>query len=338
MKYKINYEMYSNNLVLPKEMVNVDLEKVDGDFLKVALLIFKDTNQTYEVEEISDELNISQKKVKEALVFWNERKLLKIKTNEKQAPTQAQVSVQVPEVNINNNEKVTNIDVLINEKNKTKTKVNVQENRLNEEVVFLLDAIQNMFNHTVSKAYHDVISYVVEKLKLPTDVILLAFHYCNDTMENFNIKYFQKICTTWAEMEINTSEKADKYLVELRKNTPEEVAIKELFNIDRLLLPKEKEYIRIWSKDYRYNMDMIACAGELTYSKTGNYVLAYMNTVLAGWYSNCYTDVSQVRHLLPENKRNAINSSNNISVLPKPNTSYDIQEAENMLSEVPSFI
>lgn len=331
MIYKINFEMYSNNIVLPKEMVNVDLEKVDGDFLKVALLIFKDTNKNYVVEEISDVLNISQKKVKESLVFWNERKLVKIKTQEKQPEKQ---TVSIPEVNIKNNDKVTNIDVLINEKKKTKAVV--QENQLNTEVVFLLDAIQNMFNHTISKAYHDVVKYVVEQLKLPTDVILLAFHYCNDTMENFNIKYFQKICTTWAEMEINTSEKADKYLLELRRNTPEEVSIKELFNIDRLLLPKEKEYIRIWTKDYRYNMDMITCAGELTFSKTGNYVLAYMNTILAGWYSNCLTDVSQVRHLLPENKRNIVSS--NISVLPKQNTSYDIQEAENMLNEVPSFI
>lgn len=341
MMYKINYELFANCQALPKEIFNVELDKIDGDYLKVALLLFKDTNKKYEVEEISDELNISQKKVKEALVYWNECKIVKLKQEQAQkvAPQKnTPVKPMSNVVNITNNEKVTNIDVIINENNKYKSLS--KNNKLNEEVVFLLDAIQSMFKIVVSKSYFETLTYAVEQLHLPSDVILLAFHYCNETMDKFNIKYFQKVCMSWAENEINTSEKADRYLLELKSNSPEEVAVKEIFKIDRLLQPKEKEFIRTWTKDYSFNLDMIACAGELTLSKTGNYAFAYMNSILAGWYGKCLTDVSQVQQYLPEDKRNLINSiknsPNNISVM--PNTSYDIREAENMLNEVPSFI
>lgn len=334
MSYKINFEKYCNNIILPIEIVNVDLEKIDSDFLKVALLIFKDSNITYEIESISDKLNISQKKVREALDYWSNLNVLKLK---KEATKVVNKEIKQDKSQVENN-KIENNIVDVNILKPQNTKVTKAPNVMNDEVVFLLDAIQNMFKHTISKPYHEVVTYVVTELKLPTDVILLAFHYCNETMKNFNIKYFQKLCTSWAEMEINTSERADKYLLQLKQSSPEEDKVKELFKIDRLLLPKEKEYIRVWTKDYGYNTDIISCAGELTYSKTNNYALAYMNTILADWYAKCFTDVTQVQHLLPENKRVNIvrnNTSNNTS----NNKSYDLEEAQRMWNnDVPSLI
>lgn len=339
MSYKINFEKFSNNIVLPFEIFDVDFETFDADFLKVALVIFKSTDKIYEIEDISDTLNISHKKVRHALEYWSERKILKYKG-------EAQQKSKINNIN-KQQDNVSNIDVVQNNRPqavKLQNKEIVQNDKSqNEEVKFLLEAIQTMFNHTIGRQYHETLTYVVEELKLPTDVILLAFHYCDDTMDKFNIKYFQQICISWAEMQIYTSEKADKYLLELKQSSPEEEKIKEMFRINHMLKPKEKEYIRVWTKDYCYDVDMISCAGELTHSKTGQYSLPYMNTVLAGWYGSCYTDISQVQHLLPENKRNNIvqktntnsfNKSNGSNTSSSSSSSFDLKEVEKMWNEV----
>lgn len=325
MSYKINFEKYSNNVVLPFEIVSCDLEQIDADFLKVALVIYSNTTKMFEIEEISDTLNISHKKVRQALEYWNKRELLQYeKTVVQKSNVNVDVNVVTQPIKPPKAVKIQN-NVIVDQNKKT-----------NDEVVFLLDAIQKMFKHETNTEYYNVIVYVVEQLKLPSDVILLAFHYCNDIMEKFQLSYFKNICISWAEKEINTSEKADRYLVELKSSSPEENSIKELFKIERLLLPKEKEFVRIWSKDYGYNIDMIACAGELTLSNTGKYAFPYMNKILSDWHSKCFFDVEQVRDLLPSNKRNFNMSTADTTTL--PNTSYDIRKADSMWNEVPRLV
>lgn len=326
MSYKINFEKYSNNIVLPYEIINTDLEKVDSDFLKVVLVIFQDTSKLFEIEEISDILNISHKKVRQAFEYWNNREILQYDKDVSQKTNVADKSKA----------KSSDVDILKPSKQKAvklQNNVQVEEKAVNDEVAFVLNVITEMFNITISKPYFEVIDYIITQLKIPSDVVLLAYHYCNETVDKFNIKYLQTFCDSWAQMGITTTEKADKYLLELKKCSPEEEQIKSLFNIDKTLTLREKDFIRVWTKDYQYDIDMISCAGELTLSKTGQYALPYMNTVLSNWYAKCYLNASQVQHLLPKNKQNSIN--NNVSTNNAPsNTSYDLKEVENMWKEV----
>ena len=187
MAYKINFERYSENFSLPAEIAGDEISTVAGDYLKVILLIFKNADKNYSANLLSNLLNLPEKRVSEAISYWISRGILIEQDSEKISPEVIVISKRTPQP------------------------VFPPKESMNGELAFLLECMENQLKRPITSVEYKSIVHIMETIRLPADVILMAVEYCT-SIEKANIRYIEKVCATWADNGITTHELAEQYL------------------------------------------------------------------------------------------------------------------------------
>ena len=104
----------------------------------------------------------------------------------------------------------------------------------------------------------------------------------------------RKILTTgveWSEKGIDTYEKAEEYLEQLKKKRSVIGKTAQLLGIrDRMITEPEKKMFLKWNEEYGFGEELIIAAYEATVQNTGKYAYAYMDKILQSWHkSGCKT-------------------------------------------------
>lgn len=299
MTYRINFNQYANHFALPKEIVSDDLAEMDALYLKTALLIFKNADKHYSVNLLSNLLGQPEKRIEEALSYWVKRGLL---IEDKQAEPAANVAVL--------------------------SKRTVQQRRENTppELTYLLDCTESLLGRTISPAEYKTIVHVLEYLRLPADVVLMAIDYCI-TAGKMNARYLEKTCAMWADNGIVTHELAEQYLAFLKQERSNENAVKKLLGIEnRALTEAERGFIRKWFEEYHFSLEMIGAAYERMIQWIGKLSFPYMNKILTSWHEQGFATVEEAES---EKKAQSGKKENGAT--------YDLEEIERFWDRVPTL-
>lgn len=300
MTYKINFEQYKDNFVLPSSVVDDDIRSLDIIYLKVILLIFKNAGKNYSANLLSNLLNCDEDKIKEAISYWIERNVL--------------VPQEVEELN----------HKAITFSKRPNLVMSTAAKPINGELAFLLECAESLIKRPITSTEHKTIVQIFEFLKLPADVILMAVDYCV-SIDKFSANYLEKVCTNWANNNILTHETAEQYLNYLQESKKNENLVKKLFGIgNRTLVESEQKYISRWFGEYQYNIDIIKKAYEISIMKIAKLSFPYINKILANWFDAGYKTLADIQkgEAKPEN---SIDSS------------YDIDEIDKFWDNVPKY-
>ncbi len=119
---------------------------------------------------------------------------------------------------------------------------------------------------------------------LPVEVIYMLVSHCASIGKG-NFAYIAKVGKTWGENEIDTIEKADEQIKVLNSCIS---LWRELAAMAGIQNPRptssQSAYLKTWSVDMKFSVDMIYLAYEETLDHSGKISFAYMNKVLSNWH------------------------------------------------------
>ncbi len=132
-----------------------------------------------------------------------------------------------------------------------------------------------------------------EWLKLPLEVIELLFTYCTES-NHYDLRYIEKVAIGWSNEGITTLDKATQYII-LHQSGYKQI-MKALGINGRMIIPAEEKYIKKWTSEYHFTMEMILTACEKTILQTsgnGN-MFKYADTILKDWYDKNIKTIEDV--------------------------------------------
>ncbi len=300
MNYKINFTGYKSNFSLPGMIVQ-DLKETNSDYLKVILLIFKNPDKHYSINLLSNLLDLCEDIISDAINYWIHKNVL-----------------------LENIEKIKSDNVhVISDDN---TIIIDKKPNNDSELAFLVSNMETCLNRSVTSTDLKIVTYIYEYYRLPADVILMAMVHCSE-YGNKSIKYLEKMCIDWYEKGIDNHDTAEEYLQIFMQRQENINKLKDKFGIaNRGLIPSEEKYAAIWFDEYKYDLDMIAKAFEITIERTGKVAFAYTNKILENWHNNGYKTLDDVNDSLNITKK----TQNN-------NNSYDLEMLDEYWNTVPKL-
>lgn len=300
MAYKINFEGYSNNFSLPQSIIGDDFDKLNVVDLKVILLIFKNSNKNYSVNLLANLLNLSEVEVQNSLTNWINKGIL----------------IDLP------NEKISSDTVVLSKITQPAATSNKSAN--SAELSFLLECMEDRLKRPITSVEHKSIIHILEYIKLPADVVMMAIEYCV-SVDKVNARYIEKVCASWADNGITTHELAEQYLNLIKQSKSNEEQIKKLFGIqDRTLIDSEREHINRWFHEFKFDLPIIRLGYEKTIGAINKLSFPYLNKILSSWSEKGYKSIEEI-------------TGTEYSKQKKEKTSYDIDDIDKFWDNVPKL-
>ncbi len=120
-------------------------------------------------------------------------------------------------------------------------------------------------------------------LRLPKDVVLVLLEYCV-SLGKTSMRYIEKVAISWADQEINTIRRANKFVNKQNERQSYLSTLKKILQIkDRDFTEYELKYIDEWTNTLKVTEEEIKEAYELTIINTTKLSFPYMNKILVSW-------------------------------------------------------
>ena len=135
----------------------------------------------------------------------------------------------------------------------------IEQYRSRKEFKELLFVAEQYLGKTLSHSDVESITYFYETLHMSADLIEYLIEYCVENGHT-SMHYIQKVALSWCERHIKTVSEAKASSMAYNKNC---YSILGAFGIKgRAPAPSEMEYIKRWTSEYGFSLDLIlnACA------------------------------------------------------------------------------
>lgn len=319
MNYQIDYSAFSGIFAVPT-MVKPLLNSCTGTALKVLLLILSNANETITPARISAELGFPPSDVEEALEYWCKNGVLvnKIQFNNGEVAEQLSLTPMMPTaptVRRSSGKKILSVqemDALYTS---------------DQNIRILLQEAEEILRRPLSSPEREILISFYSYDHLSVEYLLLILMYCVE-MDKTNFRYIEKMIINMLEKEVDTYDKAEVYLAKANKAYKQEELIRSAFGIyDRAFTQKEKDFIKVWFEDYKFDISVIKLAYESNVNSTGKFAFAYINRILERWH-NAGVKTTKEASLEISSKKSENYKANNGFLL----SSLDMEDIDKLLS------
>ena len=249
------------------------------------------------VSEIADAFNHTEREVKRALAYWEERGLVRLEYDGKKrltqialedpAPGTAPVVMHpsaerqaVPEDEVPRRRKFTGDEV--------------SRFTADDSLSMTLFAAEKYFKRALNPTEIQTILYIYEDLEFPADLLDYLLQYTAENAKGRLSSYMEKTAIAWHKDGIRSQ--AD--IVAKRKGSD-----KHIFEIMRSLglgsrpTPFETGYFRKWLDEYGFSMELISEACKKTVFSTQTHRVEYTDGILSSWHKQNVRTMEDVARL-----------------------------------------
>ena len=153
----------------------------------------------------------------------------------------------------------------------------------NQEFSELLSVVETFIKRFLNSTEQETLIFWYDELHLSYEVIIYLVEYCL-TKNHSSFRYMNTIALDWAENNIDTIEKAQKYAAICSKAY---YSIMKAFGINgRNLVDSEIAFVNKWSKEYAFDIEIIQEACKRTISATSKPSFEYADSILTNWHNN----------------------------------------------------
>ena len=263
MEIYLNMGRFSSFLAVPMEVVDKHLPSASGLYVKVLLAVLRADRA--DTAEIASRLSVPESEVVEAVRYWIRSGIFS-----QEDPAPKPVRPRQPEV-------------VFSAQSLTPAEIQERVDQ-NQDIRFLFSMAESIFGNLLTSTQQRGLLYIHEALGLPVDVIVMALQYCVSIGKK-NFAYIQKLCTAWADQDINTHAKAEEYIRCQTQRHSREQQVCERFGIrGRTLSAQQSKMVQSWFDDFGYDIEMIGEACERTLNAINQLSFPYINTILKSWY------------------------------------------------------
>ena len=322
MEYIINPVKWNTSFAVPAEVVDKYLRLAGSVQIKVLLWIMRHSVDEKTIDDLSKDIGVSAADCADALTFWTETGIL-IKSDNLQ-----QINVEPELVKVKEETVAQTAPKVLPEIESIKPTAEQIAARgdESEEIRFLFNEAQLRLGKTIGHDGQSVLLMMHDAYGLPVEVIVTILEYCASVGKT-STSYIAKIGKDWGEREIDTLEKADEVISEL-KATDEmwnELRLKTGISTPRPTSAQMK-YLSLWKNQYGFSMDMIYLAYEESANNIQKISFPYMDKVLQNWSKDGLRTPQDVS----KSKQERFNISKASETKPvkkeRKKSSYDIDE------------
>lgn len=341
--------IYKDNYTDATAVSNIFIDEYMKDAndaqLKIYLYLIRmmNANLSTSVSDIADKFNHTEKDVLRALKYWEKNHLLALEYDDSKnligihlldfnRPKQALENKPLAPVMTLVKPSVT--EAIPENKNPYEkpayTADQLRAFKSNEETSQLLFIVEQYIGKTLTPTEMKTIVFISDKLGFSVDLIDHLVEYCVERGKK-DFRYIEKVALSWAEEGVTTPEQAEKFAYKYDRIVYD---IMHALGKNSTPTSKEVEYINRWTKEFGYEMDVIAVACERTVMSTDKHRFEYADSILNSWHqSNVHhandiakADESFKRSKAPQSKVGATNKFNQFK-----QNSYDFDALEREL-------
>lgn len=242
------------------------------------------------VLEITKALNCEEKDVEASIAFWRGTGVISVVGETLEEKKDIERKVEAVE-NTPKRAKVSELPQY------TSTELNALLKK-HQNVIGLIDECQNILGKIFTASEIKVLMALVDYLGLDNDYILVLMHHCA-RKEIKSMRYIEKMAVTCLDEGFVEAAVLQEALCAKEDRMELEGKIRGIFGIGgRKLTTKEKKQVDTWIGEYKYDLEIIEKAYEITVNATSKPSVHYANAILEKWYVNGIKTVEDVNELL----------------------------------------
>lgn len=328
MRYIINPSKWNRAFAVPCEVVDSHIRLAGSVQLKVLLWLMRHSADEKNVEDMARDIGVSAPDCLDALTYWNEMGILVDEGESVNIVPDGKVREEIIE-----NKEVGVIEKANEKKNlpdieavKPTVEQIVARGDESEEIRFLFNEAQTRMGKTIGHDGQAVLLMMHDAYGLPVEVIVTIIEYCVSVGKT-STAYISKIGKDWGEREIDTLEKADEMINELK--TADKVW-KEFCTRTGISTPRatqsQMKYLNRWLNEYRFSMDMVILSYEEAANNIQKISFQYMDKVLKNWFEEGLTTPMQVLKAKEDRKNTLLSKKETSQKAVRKKSSYNIDE------------
>lgn len=280
--------------------IDTYMPSANGEFVKIYLYLLRcisGGSEDLSICTLADKFNNTENDICRALKYWEQQRLLVLEKNESGHVTgiclcdpsaPAQESVQMPSLSASVQESVPTEDsqapvVSAPAKLPSKTieKERIAELSGQEDIQQLFCIIEQYLGKTLGSTHVNTILYLYDKLGFSSDLIEYLVEYCVSRGSR-SIRYIETVAIAWHQEGITTVEQAREASSQYNKYI---FSVLKSFGIKgRNPVSSELSYIKKWTGDYGFTLDIITQACERTVAQIHQPSFEYADKILDNWY------------------------------------------------------
>ncbi len=303
--FTISQDNYVNQTLVPNRFIDEYMIEANDAQIKIYLYLVRSMNarRATSVSDIADIFNYTEQDVKRALRYWEKKKLLTLHYDAEknlcgihieclgEAPSAGKCAVA----------EIISIDKSAPQKQSAEPapaslapagselpaaleKPAYSLDRLDafrkrEETQQLMFAIQTYIGRPLTQSNLSTILFLSDTLHFSNDLIDYLIQYCVERGKK-DFRYIEKVAVAWAENHITTPKEAARRCARYDRT---------VFGIMRALgktgspTDREVSYIRKWTGDYAFDLDIITEACDRTVLATDKHRFEYADGILSSW-------------------------------------------------------
>ena len=352
----VSLEQGSDFTVLSNRFIDEYMVLANDAQIKIYLYLLRmsGANLPFGISDIADHFNFMEKDVLRALCYWEKKQLLSLDfdsahnikairilplpskepfvSSDTTAPLsqyqQAEIVPLAPKLMISNT---------LPESSERLEKTNYSADDLvafknNNETSQIIFIAESYTGKPLSASDMQTLLYIYDKLGFSIDLIDYLIQYCVGRGKK-QFSYIQKVAINWYDSHITTVEQAKNHTGKYDKSV---YTIMKALGKNADPTTPEIAFIRKWSQEWGFSLDLILKACERTVLNTDNHRFEYTNGILSKWHAANVKSLQDVDTLEEKHHTTTKTSSKNAGN-PKggfndfSQRSYDYEELEKAL-------
>ena len=303
MNYKLNLGCWGSVFAVPTALVDDFIVVSSGENIKILLFLLRNSEKGFSAEEMAKQLSLSVNQVEDGIAYWCQRGILAENEGEL-SPAQGNVEKPVNMSSVRKTELRRIPDFTPKEIAGTV--------RGNDKAGLLFTYCEKMYGRALKHNEQNTLMVILEDAGMPVEVAMLMLEYCFWAGKT-TPAYMRTLALDWMEREINTIERAEAQILELKNLNSAENRFRKMFSVTSAFSKAQREYIDVWVNKYCFSDDMINEAYQLTLNNTGKLAFPYMNKLLSSWHDKGYTTPEQLSAVKEKEQKSDRSSSFDIS-------------------------
>lgn len=322
MNYSINPTAYKSIFPVPTDLVDKHIRLANEHQLKVLLWILRNNPDNPDIDKMCAALKINKDDAYDYLQYWILTGVINTDGNKVQNPP---VIPQTTEENTQT-KAVVSETVKVEPSKPSKPSSSEIITRIDEspEIGHLFNEAQQKLGKTIGYDGQCTLLLIHDHYGLPIEVLFMLIDYCVSVGKT-NYSYIEAVGRDWGIKEIDTLEKAADQITSLRNANN---LWKEFSQAAGIKNPRptqsQVEFLRRWSDEWKFGIDMILQAYEEMANHTGKLSFGYINKVLLNWHTKGYKTPDDIQKAETETKN--INSGYKVNKTTSVSPSYDLDE------------
>lgn len=326
MNYRINLGAWNSVFAVPCSIVDNHIKLAGAAQLKVLLWLLRHAGDDFTDEDMARALAMSKADARDSMQYWIETGIIAVDDGAIAPASPDTIPASgFTGVNVERESEPSSLPPATEQNLPDAAPAQKSEHKLlsrpqkpdpthlaermasDESIAFLMREADGILGRITSNSDKCTLLMINEYDGLPVEVIIMLLQYLQDIGKT-NMKYIEKVASSWGDKEITTVERAEHEIVRLTQGRNAARIVEQTFGLEPHS-PTDNEITRAerWVNEWHFAADMIREAYERCVDAKGKYIPKYVDSILKRWHDSGIETLEQAMSDKKNKKQQAVN-------------------------------